>query len=79
MKSIYNKNKIINNIQKCFKRRGSGTLVVAISSLIFVMYVTSTYADVRHLKYMQEVYEKNIIAVYSVNVNTVQSDYDKIL
>lgn len=79
MKLISNLNKILKNVRNRVKKTGSGTLVVVISSLVFVMYVSSTYADVRHLKYMQEQYEKNIISIYSIDVNNVESKYDKIL
>ena len=71
--------RILNSIKSRFKKTGSGTLVVVISSLIFTMYVSSTYADVRHLKYMEEQYEKNIISIYTINVDNVESNYDKIL
>lgn len=71
--------KILNCIQKRFKKTGSGTLVVVISSVIFTMYVTSTYADVRHLKYMQEKYEKDIIQIYSINVDAVENSYERII
>ncbi len=79
MKLIYNLKKILNNIKKTFRNNGSGTLVVIISSLIFVMYASSTYADVRHLKHMEEQYEKKIIEVYAEDVNNVESEYDRIL
>lgn len=79
MKAIYNAKRILNNIKKRMKKTGSGTLVVVISSLIFIMYVSSTYADVRHLKYMQEQYEKKIIDTYSKNVDNVESEYTKVL
>lgn len=70
---------IINILKIRFKRSGSGTLVVVISSLIFIMYVSSTYADVRHLKYMQEQYETTIINIYNQNVKNIESVYDKVL
>jgi len=79
MKVICNAKKIWNSIQNRMKKTGSGTLVVVISSLIFVMYVSSTYADVRHLKYMQEQYEKKIIDIHSKNVDNVETEYTKVL
>ena len=32
------------------KRRGSATLVIVLFSIVFMLYATSTYADVRHLR-----------------------------
>lgn len=69
----------IKRFKNSIKKTGSGTLVVVISSLIFVMYVTSTYADVRHLKSMQERYEQNIITINNLSVDNMQSEYEKVL
>lgn len=79
MKLTCSLKRILNNIQSSFRRNGSGTLVVVISSLIFTMYVSSTYADVRHLKYMEEQYEKNIINSRSVDVDKVDNTYEKVI
>jgi len=36
--------------------KGSGTLIVIISAIVFLTYSVSTFSDVRHMKYMQEKY-----------------------
>lgn len=46
------------------KKLGSATLVVIIFSIIYILYATSTYADVRHLKNNYDTYEENIVKKY---------------
>lgn len=46
-------------------KKGSATLVVIISAIITLLYVTSTYADVRQLKKTYEEYETNILEEYN--------------
>lgn len=71
--------KIEIKTKKRLSKKGSGTLVVIVSALLFIIYTSSTTADVRHLKYMQEQYEKSIKDMYNVNVNIVESNYDEIV
>ena len=56
------------------KLRGSGTLIVIISAIVFLTYATSTFSDVRHMKYMQEEYEKNIREIYEEELYVLESD-----
>ena len=61
-------------MKKIFKNlKGSGTLIVIISAIIFLTYATSTFADVRHMRYMQEEYEKNISSIYSQDLEVLQT------
>lgn len=46
------------------KKLGSATLVVIIFSIIYILYATSTYADVRHLKNNYDTYKEDIIKKY---------------
>jgi len=59
--------KRINNI------KGSGTLIVIISAIVFLTYATSTFSDVRHMKYMQEKYENNIKEIYEEDLSVLEN------
>lgn len=61
---------------KLSKLKGSGTLIVIISAIVFMTYATSTFSDVRHMKYMQEKYEDNIREIYEKDLNELnEEDY----
>lgn len=51
------------------KRRGSATILVIIFSIVFMLYASSTYADVRHLKNKYEEYEQYVIERYATEYN----------
>ena len=57
-----------------YESRGSGTLVVIISAIVFLTYSISTFSDVRHMKYMQENYEKNIREIYEKDLDILESE-----
>ena len=62
--------------EKLNKLKGSGTLIVIISAIVFLTYATSTFSDVRHMKYMQEKYENNIREIYEKDLSILESgDY----
>ena len=55
------------------KKIGSATVVVILFSMIFMLYASSTYADVRHMKNQYDEYERDIIEKYEIQYsNTVQ-------
>ena len=54
--------------------RGSGTLIVIISAIVFLTYSISTFSDVRHMKYMQEKYEKNIREIYERDLDILETE-----
>lgn len=55
------------------KKIGSATVVVILFSIIFMLYASSTYADVRHMKNQYDEYERDIIEKYEIQYsNTVQ-------
>lgn len=56
------------------KKIGSATLVVVLFSVIYMLYATSTYADVRHMKNKYIEYEKEIIEKYETEYNTLVYD-----
>ena len=60
--------KIIN------KSKGSGTLIVIISAIVFLTYSVSTFSDVRHMKYMQEKYENNIREIYERDLDILETE-----
>ena len=51
------------------KKVGSATLVVVIFAIVFMLYSTSTYADVRHMKNNYDEYENDIIEKYDREYN----------
>lgn len=51
------------------KKIGSATVVVILFAIVFMLYSSSTFADVRHMKNLYEEYEKEIIEKY-------ETDYD---
>ena len=50
-------------------KKGSATLVVILFAIVFVLYSTSTYADVRHMKNQYDEYESYIIEKYDTEYN----------
>ena len=55
------------------KKIGSATIVVILFSIVFMLYASSTYADVRHMKNQYDEYERDIIEKYEIQYNnTVQ-------
>ena len=46
------------------KKKGSATIVIIIVSIVFMLYASSTYADVRHLRNSYKNYEQQIIEKY---------------
>ena len=51
------------------KRKGSATVVIVLFSIIYMLYATSTYADVRHLRNNYDDYEQRIIEKYETDYN----------
>ena len=51
------------------KKLGSATVVVIIFAIVFMLYSSSTYADVRHMKNQYSEYENYIIEKYETEYN----------
>lgn len=51
------------------KKLGSATVVVILFAIVFMLYSSSTYADVRHMKNGYNEYERNIIKKYETHYN----------
>lgn len=60
--------------EKLKRLKGSGTLIVIISAIVFMTYATSTFSDVRHMKYMQEEYENNIREIYEKDLKILETE-----
>lgn len=45
-------------------KKGSATIAIIVMSIVFMLYASSTFADVRHLKNKYNDYEKYIIEQY---------------
>lgn len=52
------------------KKRGSATVVVVVVAIVFMLYATSTFADVRHMKNQYNEYEQKIIERYDAEYNS---------
>lgn len=53
------------------KKIGSATVVVILFSIVFMLYASSTYADVRHMKNQYEEYERDIIEKYEIQYSNI--------
>lgn len=53
------------------KKIGSATVVVILFSIVFMLYASSTYADVRHMKNQYDEYERDIIEKYEIQYNNI--------
>lgn len=51
------------------KKIGSATIVVILFAIVFMLYATSTYADIRHMKNQYNDYESYIIEKYENEYN----------
>jgi len=52
------------------KKKGSATVVVVVVAIVFMLYATSTFADVRHMKNQYNEYEQKIIERYDAEYNS---------
>lgn len=50
-------------------KKGSATVAIILISIIFMLYATSTYADVRHLRNKYTEYEEKIIERFETEYN----------
>ena len=51
------------------KKIGSATVVVILFAIVFMLYSSSTFADVRHMKNQYEEYERYIMQKYETEYN----------
>ena len=51
------------------KKIGSATVVVIVFAIVFILYATSTFADVRHMRNQYEEYERDIIERFNTEYN----------
>ena len=57
--------------------KGSGIIVVILSSIAFSIYVMSTYSEQEHFSIMQNKYEKNIKSEYEKYINNIDEFYNE--
>jgi len=60
------------------KKIGSGTLVVILAALTFLIYVSSAYTEQEHLYILQNKYEKSIVEFYEKDYNNINEYYQKV-
>ena len=51
------------------KKIGSATVAVIVFAIVFILYATSTFADVRHMSNQYEEYERDIIEKFDTEYN----------
>lgn len=51
------------------KKVGSATVVIILFAIVFMLYSSSTFADVRHMKNNYNEYEQKIIEQYEDEYN----------
>ena len=51
------------------KKVGSATIVIILFAIVFMLYSSSTFADVRHMKNNYNEYEQKIIEKYENEYN----------
>ena len=51
------------------KKIGSATVVVIVFAIVFILYASSTFADVRHMRNQYEEYERDIIQRFDTEYN----------
>ena len=56
---------------KRLNKIGSATVVVIMFCIAFMLYASSTFADVRHLKNKYTEYERDIINTYEQQYNDI--------
>ncbi len=61
------------------KLRGSGILVVILSSVAFYIYAMSTFSEQEYFGILQDRYEKDIVREYEKNVNNIDDFYDNVV
>lgn len=61
------------------KVRGSGILVVVLSAIAFLIYTTSTYAEVEHFSILQKKYETDIISYYEKDIDNISDVYNTLV
>lgn len=61
------------------KLKGSGVLIVIISSITFSIYAMSVYAEQEHFATMQNRYEKNIVSEYEKDNDNIEEFYEDTL
>lgn len=54
-------------------KRGSATVVIIITAVVFLVYISSTYTDILHLKKMHEKYYTNIQNMYDIEYNYIKN------
>lgn len=53
------------------RKKGSATLVIIISAIVFLIYATSTFADVRQMKQLHKEYVDEMVKHYENNYTTI--------
>lgn len=54
-------------------KKGSATVVIVITAVVFLVYISSAYTDILHLKKMHEKYYTDIQNLYNMEYNYIES------
>lgn len=66
-------------MRKNSKLRGSGILVVVLSSIAFSIYAMSTFSEGEHFNILLNKYEKDIVSIYEKDVSDIDGYYERLL
>lgn len=59
--------------------KGSGIIVVILTSIAFSIYAMSTYSEQEHFSILQQKYEADIRQEYEKNNENIEQFYDSVL
>lgn len=66
-------------MRKNSKLRGSGILVVVLSSIAFSIYAMSTFSEEEHFNILLNKYEKDIVSIYEKDISDIDGYYERLL
>lgn len=66
-------------MNKLKKNMGSSILVVVLTAIVFLVYVSSSYSESEHFYLLENKYEKSIVELYEKDYNNINEYYEKVL
>lgn len=61
------------------KLKGSGILIVVLSTMVFMIYAATSYSEQEHFSILQKKYESDIIDYYEKDLNNIDDIYENLL
>ncbi len=63
--------RVYNFNSKYNMKKGSATVTIIVTAVVFLVYIASAYTDILHLKKMHEKYYTNIQNLYEMEYNYI--------